>query len=247
MIKQLVYAGTNYRGDKMGLLIVIGLVIIVAVKVLYESVGILAIVIPVAFVLLILIVKASRDAETAMRTYYVSAEGNDTNDGLTEAAPFQSLARAVAKAYAADIKRITVIGTLNASSEHHSEAPVAFFIPGRGTITITGKPDASEAERAVLCGEGKVNVAKYILNFCIEKYPGGAVFGLFFSFHSLKYTPSGLSWDDRPILKMLFRSGSVNIQALCLRHSPNSASPFLMLLPSIRFSIKFAGCIGANC
>jgi hypothetical protein len=50
-------------------------------------------------------------------TYYVSATGNDANDGLTDATPFQTLAQAVDMAKQGSIKTITVIGTLDAASE----------------------------------------------------------------------------------------------------------------------------------
>jgi hypothetical protein len=98
-------------------------------------------------------------------SYYVKADGNDGNDGLSEARPFRNLAIALSAAQKGTIKTITVIGTLNEGSETLSFAlkqqfgsvfALMDFSEGRNTaeITITGKPDASGAERAVLSAAG---------------------------------------------------------------------------------------------
>ena len=53
----------------------------------------------------------------AAPTYYVRANGNDQNSGLSEDAPFKTLHRAVDAANKRNIKTITVLGTLNEESE----------------------------------------------------------------------------------------------------------------------------------
>ena len=92
-------------------------------------------------------------------SYYVSARGNDDNDGLSESRPFKTLYQAFAGAFATGINKVTVIGTLNKDT-------VSDFTPGdvfvfgfnsiggliKDEIIITGKPGATGAERAVLSG-----------------------------------------------------------------------------------------------
>jgi hypothetical protein len=94
-------------------------------------------------------------------SYYVRANGNDWNDGLSEDSPFRTLHRAVDAANKGKIKTITVLGTLNMESEGESSFyPVAVFVI-TGTreveITIRGREEASEAEQGVLstAGAGK--------------------------------------------------------------------------------------------
>ena len=74
-------------------------------------------------------------------TYYVQADGNDRNDGLSEDKPFRSLFKAMVMANTGSIKTITVIGTLDVNSEQSSNKERVFFIQGMGTspILITGK------------------------------------------------------------------------------------------------------------
>lgn len=52
--------------------------------------------------------------------YYVSSTGDDSNDGLSFNSPFKTLSYAVSTASSSDIKKIYVVGTLNASSEGYS-------------------------------------------------------------------------------------------------------------------------------
>lgn len=67
-------------------------------------------------------------------TYYVSADGNDDNDGVSIDTPFKTLKNAITKANNSGINQIYVIGTLNATSEGYSggsgtgEAYSAFYI-----------------------------------------------------------------------------------------------------------------------
>jgi len=93
----------------------------------------------------------------AQQSYYVSANGNNNNDGLSEAKPLKSLETAFEKAREGTIKRITVIGTLNDQSEGGENDDCVFYLDGYNNdseIVITGKKDASSAEKAVLSGKG---------------------------------------------------------------------------------------------
>ncbi|MDR2181117.1 MAG: hypothetical protein LBN92_00385 [Treponema sp.] len=89
--------------------------------------------------------------------YYVRADGNDRNDGLSETTPFRSLFKALAAASAVRAKTIIVIGTLDMKSEQTSNDERVFILQGGGrdlVITITGKAGADGDERAVLSAEG---------------------------------------------------------------------------------------------
>jgi hypothetical protein len=82
-------------------------------------------------------------AQTAPRTYYVRADGDDNNNGRSEDAPFKTLQKAVEMANAGIIKQITVIGTISGVNISGS---------GADEILITGKPDANEQQKAVING-----------------------------------------------------------------------------------------------
>ena len=82
---------------------------------------------------------------TAPRSYYVSASGDDSNNGRSEQAPFKTLGRAAEAAGAGVIKTITVIGTVGGGYVHVGEG-------GDDEILVTGKPNANEAEKAVITG-----------------------------------------------------------------------------------------------
>jgi hypothetical protein len=92
-------------------------------------------------------------AQSAPRSFYVSANGDDANNnGRSEAAPFKTLGKAVEMAKMGAIKTITVIGPLEGGSVQAA---------GNNEILITGKPDASDTEKAVIkrsisIGGGKV-------------------------------------------------------------------------------------------
>lgn len=117
---------------------------------------------------------------TVVTSYYVSADGNDKNDGISEETPFKTLDKALEMASKSVVKKITVIGTLrgNASTEHLEPA-----IPRNidkqtendsiGTaqfhgdykdqnpfeILITGKTGANGRERAVLTSAARPALA----------------------------------------------------------------------------------------
>jgi hypothetical protein len=97
-------------------------------------------------------------AQSSGSTYYVSAQGNNENDGLTEATAFKTLIHAFLQARNSDtiIKTITVIGTLNQTSEG-GDLSAVFSITlfrGEGPILITGIPNAPSGRRAVLSASG---------------------------------------------------------------------------------------------
>ncbi|MDR2922228.1 MAG: right-handed parallel beta-helix repeat-containing protein [Treponema sp.] len=79
---------------------------------------------------------------TGVTSYYVRADGNDSNAGTSEDAPFSTLAKAVETASKTKVKTITVIGTLVGKTEIKDS--------GTDEILITGKADASDNEKAVI-------------------------------------------------------------------------------------------------
>ena len=85
---------------------------------------------------------------TVQRSLYVSAQGDDSNNGRSEATPYKTLEKAVEMANAGVIKTIMVIGTITTNWERF-----AISQSGADEILVTGKPDASGAERAVISKE----------------------------------------------------------------------------------------------
>lgn len=81
-------------------------------------------------------------AQSNAASYYVRANGSDSNNGTTEATPFKTLAKAVTEASKTNVKKITVIGTLDGQTEIKDS--------GTDEILITGKANASVSEKAVL-------------------------------------------------------------------------------------------------
>lgn len=120
--------------------------------------------------------------------YYVSASGDDGNDGLTEAAAFKTLRHAVfAVGISETIKTITVIGTLSQASEGEGGGSVVFFcmIIGDAPILITGLPNAPFGRRAVLSASGArkgcvtvSSMSKIAVRFEHIEISGGAGAGL---------------------------------------------------------------------
>ncbi|MDR2792068.1 MAG: hypothetical protein LBB61_00175 [Treponema sp.] len=88
-------------------------------------------------------------AQSAESSYYVSANGSDGNNGLSEGTPFKTLAHAVGAAGKGAVKTITVLGTLKGNS--------AISNTGAAEILIRGKPDG---EKAVLQGNGEGSVLR---------------------------------------------------------------------------------------
>jgi hypothetical protein len=98
----------------------------------------------------------------APRAYYVRADGDDeNNNGRSEAAPFKTVNKAVEAAKMGVIKTIIVIGTISV------EASISDA--GNDEILLTGKADASEAEKAVLSGGFSVSSKVRITHITITK------------------------------------------------------------------------------
>jgi hypothetical protein len=97
-------------------------------------------------------------SQTAVRSYFVRADGDDeNNNGRSEEAPFKTLTKAVDLASKGAVKTITVIGTLYGVGEKNPLNPYNYMleivIPADQEILITGKPNASDEEKAILSGE----------------------------------------------------------------------------------------------
>jgi hypothetical protein len=91
--------------------------------------------------------------QTAPRSYYVRADGDDNNNGRSEETPFKTLSKAVEAAKAGLVKTITVIGTISSRDE------IRILNPGADEILITGKEDAEEAEKAVIEAVNGISIA----------------------------------------------------------------------------------------
>ncbi|MDR0568716.1 MAG: hypothetical protein LBG87_05880 [Spirochaetaceae bacterium] len=84
------------------------------------------------------------NAQNGNSAYYVSADGNDRNDGLSRETPFLTLGKALDTVKRSRIKRIAVIGVLTEASEQQTgydrDPESVFFIKdtGRAEITIRG-------------------------------------------------------------------------------------------------------------
>jgi len=109
--------------------------------------------------------------QTVPTSYYVSAKGYDSYEGISEDKPFRTLSHAVDQAAKTDIKKITIIGTLDANSEGKQDEvltdAVFLLLPLFSTdkppeILITGKSVASFNERAVLSGSENKNVLEIV-------------------------------------------------------------------------------------
>jgi hypothetical protein len=87
---------------------------------------------------------------TGVTSYYVKESGNDKNSGVSEDAPFKTLAHAIRQAAATPVKTITVIGTLTTACDEIKD------IASDGEILITGK---AEAEAAVIKPEKGVGLS----------------------------------------------------------------------------------------
>ncbi|MDR1929093.1 MAG: hypothetical protein LBQ44_00550 [Treponema sp.] len=93
--------------------------------------------------------------DVGVETYYVRADGDDRNDGISEETPFRSLFKALVMASRGPARVITLLGTLDLASEQSANAERVFIIQGTGRaeITIRGRElPAGAADRAVLSG-----------------------------------------------------------------------------------------------
>jgi hypothetical protein len=90
---------------------------------------------------------------TGVSTFYVKADGADTNSGISEDDAFQTIAQAIAAVESTNIKTITIIGTLDQESQgavSKNGSMVLIKNIRSPQITIKGKADTFGAERAVL-------------------------------------------------------------------------------------------------
>ncbi|MDR3170458.1 MAG: hypothetical protein LBU17_02390, partial [Treponema sp.] len=108
----------------------------------------------VLFATLVITRATTQPVESRPQTYYVNAKGSDANDGHTEETAFRSLGKALEEV-SSDTRptTIVVIGTLDSKSDVlQTPGNSIFYIntEGQALITIRGKPDAVEGEKAVL-------------------------------------------------------------------------------------------------
>jgi len=112
------------------------------------------------------------------QSYFVSANGDNNNNGLSKDKPLRSLSAAYQKAAAGSAKRIVVIGKLNYQSEGVNDNDAVFYLdapkPDKSEILITGMWGA---EKAVLSGAGSkknvVNVSAGTVRFEHIEISGG--------------------------------------------------------------------------
>ena len=105
--------------------------------------------------------------------WFVSANGSDENTGSTADKPVRTLNRALHLAGNTIWKKITIIGTLDINSEGESRQPSVFTLSSSpffldGEIIITGNPEATGAEKAVLSGIGSNKGVLLITNLKIR-------------------------------------------------------------------------------
>jgi hypothetical protein len=83
---------------------------------------------------------------------YVRASGNDNNSGLSETEALKTLYKALSRAEQLNSDKITVLGTLDANSEARNTRNSVFELSVNSDreVLITGKPDASDSEKAIL-------------------------------------------------------------------------------------------------
>jgi predicted outer membrane repeat protein len=96
-------------------------------------------------------------ASCGQKSWFVSAMGDDANKGSSEKKPFKTLGKAlIAAASSRDVHIVTVLGTLNADSEGRAQDATFLISPGGSAeITIAGKTDAEEHQKAILSGAAK--------------------------------------------------------------------------------------------
>jgi len=98
----------------------------------------------------VLLVTSLNAQTTIQRSLYVSAKGDDNNNGRSEETPYKTLEKAMEVANAGVIKTITVIGIIEEKIIIEKRGRIEIYQNGADEILITGKPDASEEERAII-------------------------------------------------------------------------------------------------
>jgi hypothetical protein len=132
-------------------------------KYLYEIGGYPLVIAFVAFLLFLYIRSIRREKK---KSFYVSAQGDDHNNGKSENRPFKTLDKAIRAIDESKRQKITIIGTLDKESENphgwdsvekkllpwDKQAIFDIFYTKNRDLTITGKPGASDNEKAILSG-----------------------------------------------------------------------------------------------
>jgi len=123
----------------------------------------------------------SLSARKPLPSFYVNANGDDNNDGLTVQTAFKTLNKALSSADEGVIKIITVIGTLNMESESSDyEGNALFYInlENDEQITITGRDgalDATGCGNSVLriAGSSVIRLENIVITGGVSAYGGG--------------------------------------------------------------------------
>jgi hypothetical protein len=92
---------------------------------------------------------------TGVTSYYVRADGNDKNAGISEDAPFKTLARAVEAAAKTTVKKITVIGTLSVGAAIQDADPTVRRQVK--SIDATGGKDIAVVLKSQVVGVAKID------------------------------------------------------------------------------------------
>jgi len=118
-------------------------------------------------------------------TYFVMAGGSDRNNGFSQTTAFRSLFKAMAAAAKGPIKKITVLGTLDVTSEQSSNKERVFLIQSmrKDEILICGTGEepavlsaAGSGRRAVLIrGTGPIRFEKIVISGGISSGEGGGL------------------------------------------------------------------------
>jgi hypothetical protein len=134
---------------------------------------------------------ASLNAQTTIqRSLYVSARGNDNNNGRSEETPYRTLGKAVETANAGVIKTITVIGTIEETRT------IEIWQSGADEILITGKPDASAAERAVINTNIYIDGKVRFTHIRLKRIGGGRSITVTLGAGVIVSNPNGIGVDD---------------------------------------------------
>jgi predicted outer membrane repeat protein len=122
--------------------------------------------------------------------YYVSADGDDANDGLTENSAFKTLDRGLAQTKTSGVKRIIVTGTLTLESEAPANQNAVFFVQTAENeeIVIAGNPAGGNPgvlqgtmnRRVLAIASGSVRLENILItggNLATAGQGGGAYIG----------------------------------------------------------------------
>jgi predicted outer membrane repeat protein len=110
-------------------------------------------------------------AQTTSRSYFVKADGDDTNNGRSEETAFKTISKAIQMAKAGAVRTITLLGKFG---------DIDFENTGSNEIIITGKPDANETEKAfigctVISGVSNIKFCYIDISDRDSQYGGGLV------------------------------------------------------------------------